>query len=327
MTEKTKTTKKETTKNLIIKIGNLSIEKGKRYVLDHKFDGGAPSGLKEIKATRLPFANNNVSDCVEFDDSKRVYDTGFDINSKCLSQYTQAEKEEWVSVYNKEIKLPYEQATGVSLSNNKDNDFYKEYRYDLYVNKEFDTSKPIDLFDLFNALLQGLVCAKDERNPFYANTAQFNLSNPSEIKNKNKEKTKKLRTAIEKFNIMVDSHREKLDLILEFIGRDNPSKIESEDLKDIYFDVLNSKKDSDFVERFLDASSKYDTEVGKEEIEWFSVIKKLLKASKIKKDRQKFVTSNDQIFLGNTLTDIAKFCMNKNSQQYKLISDLSDELD
>lgn len=318
---------KKTTEPIKIKIGNITIEKGKKYTIDHKFDGSAPDGLRKIEATRLPFERNSIEDCVEFDESKELYDTGFYEESYCLSQYTQAEKEEWVKVYNKEIRQPYENKKNVSLSQQEDNAYYKKYRFELYTNKEFDTSNPLDLFDLFNAILQRHICAKDERNPYYNGDAQFNLSNPQDIKNKSKEKTKKRRQTLEKFIVMSDANRDKLNLVLEFIGRENPAKIDSEDLKDLYFDIIhNTDNGMDFVDRFLEASERYDSEIGKVEMENFAAAKRLLKANKIKKTAKGFYTVNDEHFLGTSLQDIAKFCLNTSSQQYKIITELIIEL-
>lgn len=319
--------KTEEPKKTQIKIGNITIEIGKRYILDHKFDGSAPDGLKKIEATRLPFDRNSISDCVWYDETQRLYDTGFYPQSYCLSQYTPSEREELVKVYNKQIREPYEKTVNVNLDSSSKNEFYKDYKFELYVNKEFDTTNPLDLFDLFNAILQTRVCAKDERNPFYNSDAQFNLSNPSEVKNKAKDKVKKRRQALEKFVTMVDNHRDKLNLVLEYIGRDNPEKIDNDDLKDIYFEIVHDKNTGmDFVDRFTEASSKYDTESGKEEMEFYAGVKRLLKASLIKKDKSGFKTANGDQFLGITLQDVATKCMNKDSIQYKTVLELLDEL-
>lgn len=310
-----------------LRIGNIDIELGRKYILDHKFDGSAPDGLKKIEATRLPFERNSISDCVWYDEMKGLYDTGFYPESMCLSQYKPEEREELVKAYNKFIKVPYESLSNKTLTANSDNPFYKDYKFELYVNKEFDTTNPLDLFDLFNAILQTRVCAKDERNPFYNSDAQFNLSNPSEVKNKAKDKVKKRRQAFEKLTTMADANRDKLDLVLEYIGRDNPAKVDTDDLKDIYFEIIHDKATGmDFVDRFLESSSKYDSEAGKEEMEFFAGAKRLLKASKIKKDKSGFKTVNGEQFLGITLQDVATKCMNKDSIQYKTVLELIDEL-
>lgn len=318
---------KKTTEPLKIKIGNTIIEKGRKYILDHKFDGDAPSGLKSIEATRLPFAKNVIVDCIAFDDRAKVYDTGFYAQSPCLASYKLAEREELTATYIKEIKAPFENFANVSLEKNADNQFLKDFRYDLYVNREFDTNEPQDMFELFCALLQGYVCNKDEKDPRYRALAQFNISNPQDVKNKSKEKTKKRRQAFEKFSIMADSNRDKLDLVLEYIGRDNPAKVEADDLKDSYYEAFHDVKNgTELVDRFVEATAKYDLPRGEEEMEYYSLAKRLYKAGKIKKTKKGFETLTGEQFLGITFQDIAKFCMNTDSIQSKIILELRDEL-
>jgi len=319
--------KKTTTSETTLKIGNIEIELGKKYVLDHKFDGIATDGLKKIEATRLPFDKNTVVDCISFDEETQLYDTGFQRNSLCLSEYSEAELDELVPLYIKHVKTPFEKVKNVDLASTETSQFYKNYRYELYVNKEFDTAKPIQLFDLFNAINQGFVCAKGERVPFYNSRAQFTISNPSELKNKQKEKTKKRFTTIEKFSLMCEN-RDKLDLVLEYIGRDNPAKIDSGDLKAIYFEIITDKdKGLDFVDRFLEASDKYESEAGKMEMEYFAAAKRLHKANKIKKEKRGFMSTTGEVFLGNTFQDIAKFCLNVNSEQHRVVNELMEEMD
>lgn len=327
--EKPKTTKTTKVENTTVKfkVGNIEIERGKKYVLDHKFDGSAPTGLKSIEATRLPFEKNVLVDCVYFDDNQNQYDTGFYPQSMCLSRYSQGQREELVAIYNKEIRIPYEEARNTSLEQNAKNDFYKDYRFELYVNKEFDTSNPLDMFDLFNAIMQATVCAKDEKDPHYAHTSKFNLSNPTEVKNKAKDKTKRRRIAFDKLSTMADGDKDKLDTVLEFIGRDNPAKVSKDDLKDLYFDIINDRVNGmDFVDRFLEASEKYNTPTGKDEMEYFTVAKRLYKANEIKKTKAGFTTVSGDQFLGTTLQGVATFCLNKDSIQHKVIMELSDKL-
>ena len=318
---------KKSTEPIKIKIGNTVIEKGRKYILDHKFDGDAPSGLKNIEATRLPFARNVIVDCIAFDERINLYDTGFYPQSACLSGYKQAEREELVSTYIKEIQLPFESFKNVSLEKQADNQFLKDFRYDLYVNKEFDTNEPSDMFELFCSLLQGYVCNKDEKDPRYRALAQFNISNPQDVKNKSKEKTKKRRQAFEKLSIMANSNRDKLDLILEYIGRDNPAKVDAEDLKDSYYEAFHDAKNgTDLVERFMESLSKYESARGEEEMELYSLAKRLFKAGRIKKTKKGYETISGEQFLGITFQDIAKFCMNTDSIQYKVVLELRDEL-
>ena len=79
-------TKKEEKK---FKVGNIEIIIGDKYVLDNKFDAGAPEALQKIETTKLPFTGSGVQDAVYFDEMKGLYDTGFYENSNCLQRYTE----------------------------------------------------------------------------------------------------------------------------------------------------------------------------------------------------------------------------------------------
>lgn len=308
-----------------IKIGNTYIEIGQRYILDHKPDGNAPDGLKKIEATKFPFAGAGVIDCVNFDSNKNMYDTGFYAGSACLKKYSEAEKGEWINVYNNQIKKPFEELRNVDLEAYEKNDFWKDYRFEAYVNKEFDTKDPQQLFELFQILMQGTACEKNEKDPFYRSQAQFTLSSPLMVKTKAKERSKTRLRAIQKLSILVDSDKDKLDLVLEFVGRENTTKVSKEDLELMYFEVINDKDTGlDFSERFLEACEEYETPAGSTKMEFYHIIKKLFNLRKIKKDRRGYTTEGGE-FLGLKLQDAAEFCLITSSKQYKAIEALIDE--
>lgn len=307
------------------KVGNVEIVVGDKYVLDNKFDSSAPEALQKIETTKLPFTGSGVYDCIYFDENKGLYDTGFYENSHCLSQYTAEEKGELVKIYVNQVKKPLEAFRNADLNPNESNDFWKTYRYEAYANKEFDTSDPLQLMELFQVIIQGVACDKNEINPFYRQNAQFTISSPSAVKNKEKEKSKKRLKAIQVLTTLADADRDKLDLVLEFIGRDNTAKIDDEDLKLIYFEVFNdSKTGLALAEKFTEACKDYETDIGKEQMEFFYAINKLFKLRKIVKGRRGYETL-ENTFLGNTLQDISKFCLNRDTPQYKAIEQLIDE--
>lgn len=306
-------------------IGNTTIELGKKYLIDNKFDASAPDGLKSIKATKYPMINNDTIGCVYYDDMTRQYDTGLYEHSRCLNRLGTDLAKERVAAYKKHIKTPFENFANVSLE--QSSDFWREYRYTIHANKEFDTNNIIDLFDLYNALMQGDICNEDEKDPMYRQHAMFTITNPTEIKDRSKNTTKKRMETITLFNEMVDANREKVDVILSFINRGNTTKIDGEDLKLMYFSIINDEKSGlDFVDRFREACDKYETEHGQLEMEYFSVVQTLYLKNKIKKVGSRFTTINDTFNLGNSLQDIAKFCMNKDSEQHKIINELYEEL-
>jgi hypothetical protein len=304
-------------------IGNTTIEIGKKYMIDHKFDASAPNGLKSIKATKYPMADNDTLGCVYFDETTRQFDTGFYEHSKCLNRLTSDIAKERVAAYKKEILTPYEKYRNVELDQTANSNFWREYRYTIHANKEFDTNNISDLFDLYNALMQGDICNEDERDPMYRQHAMFTITNPTEIKDKSKNTTRKRLDCVRVFDEMTDSNREKINTILSFIGRGDSSKIDDDDLKLMYYTIINDPNTGlDFVDRFNEARDKYETETGKLELEYFTNIQKLLTTNKIKKVGSRYMTTNESTFLGNSVQDIAKFCLDKSSHQYEVINEL-----
>jgi len=311
--------KKETPE---FKVGGVNIKIGERYILDHLTDPNSKVGTK-----KFPFNGSGVTDCVFFDDKKNLYDTGFYESSWCLQSYSEAEKEELVPIYVNQIMKPYASFRNADLTPTDKNEFWKNFRYEAKVNKEFDTTKPDDLFELFQIIIQGLACEKNEKKPFYRQNAQFTISNPQTTKNKNKERSKTKIKAIQKLITLADGDKDKLDLVLNFVGRESTNKVDKEDLKTIYFEVINDPKTGvDFAERFLEACEDYETSTGQEKMEFFHAVNELTRLRKIRKDaRRGYLTEHGDVFLGNTLQDIAKFCIVKDSVQSKAIEELIEQ--
>lgn len=317
--------KKKTTTDKF-KVGNTEIIIGDKYVLDNRFDSSAPEALQKIESTKLPFTGSGIIDCVHFDNEKGIYDTGFYKDSFCLSHYdNDGSKDELVTIYNKQIKEPFEKLKNIDLSPNEESKFWENYRYEAHVNKEFDTTKPSDLMELFQIIVQGVACEKNEKNQFYKQNAQFTISNPSTVKNKQKLKSKVRYEAIKRFSTLAAGDKDKLDLVLEFIGRDSTSKIAASDLELIYFEIFNDKNAGlSLAETFLEACDLHETADGKLQMEFFYAINKLFKFRKIQKNNRGYSTL-DGTYLGLTFQDVSKFCLNEHSVQNKAISALIDE--
>ncbi len=308
-----------------IRIANSEIEIGKKYVLDHRFDSKAPSMLQKIGATKFPFEGNDNVERIWFDENANRYDTGFDTNSPCLRLVKEdKERDELVKQYVKLIKKPYEDLYNVNLSPTHDNDFWREYKMTAYVNRQFDTENKKDLMELFHLLYSGVVCEKDEKDLTLKANAKFTLTSNEGLKSKAKDKVKvKFETSI-LFSTLVNGDREKLDLILQWIDRDDPSKIKGEDLSLIYYDIINGEGGVNFCERFTKAYEEYDTPIGKEKMEWFYAIRKLYNKRKIKHTKRGYVADGDE-FLGNTLQNIAEFCLSDKNIQHNIIKELIQE--
>lgn len=290
-----------------ITIGGCDIYLGKKYTLDHKFDGDAPDGMKEIGATKFPFDNNVTVGTVYYDESRRQFDTGFYVHSHCNSRIDTDLVASRVDIYNTYIKEPYEVAINEDVFDTNV-DFWKNYKITMTVNKTFDTSNPIELFDLYNAIQQGYICDVNETNPFYRKNAQFTISNLTQTKDKVKAKVKKQKSSLKQFLDLIEKDRTKLDRILLYINEPDPTNVDEDTLEMMYFSKFTSDK-GDFIDRFTEAIDKYNTTKGKLEMDYFIVANRLYKAGYIKKHAGSFLTKDEDVSLGNSLQDVAKFCI------------------
>lgn len=307
-----------------LRIANSEIELGSKYVLDHRPDPKAPEGLKDM--TKFPFDGNVTFEKVWFNDARRQYDTGFYDESPCLKIIKdEKQRTELVKQYVKYIKTPYEKTFNVSLDPSEKNDFWETYTIEAWVNKQYDTSNINDLMELFFILKNGAACEKDEKDPILRRDAQFLISSSEKIKNKSKQKVKTQAQTYMVFATMLNGDRDKLNLILQWLGKDDPSKVDSEDLGLIYYQIINGTDGVTFCEKFLQADEEFDTPAGKEKMEYFYAIKRLFDKRKIKRTNRGYVTTDGDIFLGNTLQNIAEFCINTSSAQHGLINDLIEE--
>lgn len=305
-------------------VANSIIELGAKYTLDYRPDPSAPEGMKAM--TKFPFEGNDTIEKVYFNEARRQYDTGFYEESPCLSVITKERREDLVKAYVKHIKLPYEKQFNVKLTPDEINTFWEDYYIKGWVNKQFDTTNINDLLELFYILNMGVACEKDEKNPTLRKDAQFVISSPSKVKNKSKELINTRKNSYLKFNTILTTDRDKLDLVLQWVGKENPSEVKSDDLDAIYYQIINDKNDGiAFCEQFLTALDEYDTDKGKEKMEWFFGIRRLFGLRKIKKTARGYVTADQEIFLGNTLQDVASFCINDNTQQHNIVKDLLEE--
>lgn len=308
------------------RVGNTYIEIGRKYVLDAKPDPSAPPGLRE--STKYPFEDNVTVEPVFFDERSRRYDTCFYSESPSLRAAVQDidERKQLLNLYNEHIVKPYEETFNVDLEPSEKNEFWDTYKTELFVNKQFDTTNIEDLMQLFHSLWLGNVCEKGERNPLFSKQAAFILTSTEGIKNKSKDASKKKLKAYKMFSDLLISDRDKLTLILQWVGDEDTSKIEEEDLEVIYHDVfMKDEKGITKATDFLNAIEEAATEKGQEKMEFFYAIKRLIAKRIIKHTQRGYVQDSTEIWLGNTIQDIATVCLTDGKQQRQIIIDLISE--
>lgn len=304
-----------------LKVANTYIKIGQTYEIAHKYDGSAPDGMQEIGATKFPLTGVAEVKSVFFDERRNTFDTGFYTESLCNSRIPQLERDELVRLYEDRIKIPYEKRMNRDCSETNLS-FWDNYKYEVKVNKSFDTSDPKDLFDLFQALKQGTICNEGEKDSTLQK-ARYTIKNIEAVRSKEDEKLDNKIQAMTIFNTNLNLDIEKLYTVLEYLQASNPRGMEKEALRRTYIRILDdSKKGTEFVKRFLEASNKYNSEQGKLEMQYFAVVQKLFVKGKITK-KLGALYHEDGTYLANTPKDIATKCAMGVDKEY---SDKIDEL-
>ena len=299
-----------------IKIANTEIVIGKKYSVDHKMDKTAPDGMIELGATKYPLVGVAASEKVYFDDTRNVFDTGFYTQSICNDYLLESENpDEIVRIYNTLIREPYEKQMNVSLAETNFA-FWDNFSYKVQVNKTYNTNDIVDLFELFLALKQGVICNKGERNSRFQK-AQYNISNPEAIKNKEDIKFDNKMKAINTFNLLLESDIEKAYTILEYLQATDPRATHIDVLRRQYLRTLEADKTgTDSVDRFLEAVEKYNQPKGQLEMQYFAMVQKLYLKKKIILVKGIFQTE-DFYPLAGSLKDIARKCAIDGDKEFK----------
>lgn len=300
--------KKTASKRPSIKVSNTEIVIGSTYEIIGKIDRDAPLGMQAFNTTKYLFEGNAENRGISYDDNRRRWDTGFEVTSSCNYNIPQIEKEALIKLYVEYIKEPYEEFIGKKISE-VDDDFWREYTYGIWTGKQFDTSRPDDLFDLFHALKQGKVCEPGERDPILQRDANYCIRNREKLISLKEERANDKAEAIFTFMTMLNALDPKKDdslySVLEWIQVSSVRDTDAETLKRSVLKIFeNEKTGYDYAKRFLEAVQMTKSKDGKEEMDIFSMLNKLNIKRKLEFKRQQYYLE-DQL-LGNHLKGACK---------------------
>lgn len=305
-----------------IKVKNTEIVLGQTYEVIGKKDYDAPNGFQEHGTTKLLMKGISEIHSVPFSVTNNLWNSGFYEHAECNRSIKEAEKKALVSLYKKEIQLPFENLFNVNTSESN-NDFWNEYMYEIYTNKSFDTSKPKDLFDLFHALQQGVICEVGEKDPTLQRTAKYCIRNIEKAISLQEEKTFNKAEAVSTFTAMLKAADFKKDdtlyTILEWMNISNIRGADKETVKRTVLKTFeNTKNGYESCLRFLEAYNLSESENGKKEMEIFSVLNKLKNKRVLEFRKQQFYLDDE--LLGNNLKAVAKSALNNPDKYNKIIT-------
>ena len=281
------------------------------YTVIPKPDPNAPDGFKEHGTTKLihPDVTNTVA--APFDVDMGVWDTGFYTYSPCLKGMSEEEKKSHVDSVNKHIveKVELIKGKGV-LRHGADNNFFDDFPITLYNKVSFNTAEPLQLLMLYLVVLGRDLAPKEYvGHPLFKKAAYQVVNREKEISNKQQIEIDKSK-AIGKFHGLLNSDRDKLAIILSYLGISNTSIEDDDTFITVFTRFLNDKDDGYRNSKiFLDTITKFSDKDGEEELYIFKALQELSAKGDLKVFKQEYYLGEHN--LGNSIKHAAMYASSK----------------
>lgn len=296
------------------RVSNTDITLGYTYEVVPKYDADAPDGFRQWNTTKLLMRGVGETHGVTFDYSLNMWDTGFEMDSLCNSDIPEYEREVLVKAYNTHIKLPFEKKFRKDLSPVDTEDdkgfstsFWSTFGVEIYKGRTFDTSNVKELLELFVILKHFKVCEKGEKS-YLAREAKYNIINKEKLTSLKDTRNAEKLEAIAKFHVMLNSDKETLFTVLEWLNFGSVRNSEDITLQNIVMDYFeNPDYGHQNISNFLETYKMTESESRKEEMEMFSLLNKMNNRRLFKYERKEYTLNGDPI--GNSLKDIAARCL------------------
>lgn len=298
------------TKKDTFTVGDMNITVGNRYIITSRPDKGNPV-FGKYKTTKFLTAGTSEWKQVPFDEELNTFNVGFDRDDR-INRETQTTAED-VAKYITLVKKPFETRFRVELNSTNDEFWLKDEKsmVEVFKDKEFNTSNPRDLFELFLILKHGWAVSKTDRTSRANYVPYYVESISAKGDDKNKASIDKAEAYVKFDTLFKEKDKnDRLYTILEWMGVKEPRNFKLDTLKPYVQVQLDSP---DFCEKFLTTDEMYTDPKNKEEMENFSALSKLRSEGKVVRKDSKFYLGN--VLVGNTLKEGAKVAMNAESER------------
>ena len=309
--------------DILLEIYGFKIRPNTLYQVTEKTDSSAPEGFKEHKTSKVlhPDVANTVPGAV-FDTELGVWDTGMFENSKALSKAipSQEERSKFIKDVTKYVVAPLEKLKGKNfLSQFSDNnDYWDNFRVNIFKGKIFNTDKPEELLQLFLILLHKQVTPNAlESNPEFKNS-QYCIIDKEDSVDRTLEKEYGMAEAQAVFFNLMKTKKDDLVLISDYLKIGISPKTEDKVLVSLFNNWLKDKTDGyQNYAIFLKTHKFFLTEDGEKEIFYHSKIKELINKNVVKQRKQEIWFEEE--FIGSDLKAAAKNILASKDLQNKFL--------
>lgn len=291
-------------KEIKFKVQNFEIKIGESYEVTSKLDLDAPDGMRKYGTTKYLTKGAGDIRSVPFDDSKNLWDTGFDEDDNSNQTVHVNERSARVKAFVEHIKKPYERKYNVKLDNiDRPDSPLLDFMINIYKGRVFDTSKEKDRLELFFALQHYYLHDKDDRS-YKISNANYNIINKIKVIDAKKDRYSNKIKALKIFNTLLDSNIKDLYIVLEWLGYSSVRNTPKEDLLFSVMESFEAEEGYIAISNFLDTYKMTEDKARREELEIFSYLNELRYKGRVKFEKREFKLDGEVI--GNSLKDASK---------------------
>lgn len=260
------------------KINGIEIKSDSLYQVVPKPDLNAPDGFVKWETSKLLMNGIKESAPCNFNEYKKVWDTGFYSESPCYAGMPKSDVQTKVDILIESVRAPYEDLMGEGALDHKqsNNEFWDSFGGDLYNGKVYNTSDPKELLELYMAILHLNVVKPEDKSKHFASKAKYCIVNKDSVTSLKEEKSFNKAEAIGNFYTLLNNNKKQLLNVLEFIGVISSRTLEDRVLTNIVMEFFEDKKQgANNIKRFIETHKKTLNPKGKEELNVFAWLTEL----------------------------------------------------
>lgn len=283
----------------ILNIYGFSIKEDTLYEVREKMDHNAPDGYKKEGTSKMLVNGiKNIESGAVYNDLTNSWDTGLYLESGMLSQAFSDDdvRKNVLSNLKKLVIDPLEKLQGVdTLRHTKDNnEYWDNFRVEIFRGKVFNTKNPRELLELVYMLLKKKLTPSNMlSNPEFIDS-QYTIIDKDSVQNKKAERTEKRFEAVGKFEQFLASDKASLIAMMTWMNLSANDEMNNSSLRLVFNNYLEDRNDSyQNTDIFLDTVKMWGTKIGKDKIYVYNKLKESVLKGKVK-------TSGKDIYINDT---------------------------
>lgn len=318
--------KDSTEKEVLFEINDFKVYNDSVYRVKHKVDYDAPSGFVNKGISKIPGTGESFQ--APFTGvSKSIPNSGrWDLGFHETSHFYKFEsgdvvKKQKVKVAIDKVLTPYLSASGTSFTKEdfiKGNDeFFNNYRINLAEETVFNTSNPIDRFNLYVALLQRKLAPVGRESESTFSGASYAIENLSEKRTRTNVVAKNKLTASSLFGEIIKTDIAKARALMIYMGEAVADTTDEDILVEAFMERILTSPSK--VETFLANYETFSTQEGEIELNVYNFLKKAARSQASKVTTVKGQLYYEDTLIGADIKSAAKAIANAKSGDFNAI--------